>query len=91
MKMINSVRGTMKTVDNIHVDVDTVYIRSNIKKIEEENFTGFEYDEIQYEIKEYISTLTTNQDSQTVAMLVLSLMAEVDTLKSRIDKLEGVV
>jgi len=53
MKIYNNVRGTMSKVPNIEVNKDTVYIRNNIKKIENDNFVGWEYDEVQYEIKEY--------------------------------------
>lgn len=47
-------RGTMKEVPEIEVNTDTVYIRSNIVKIEEEDFIGWEYDEEQMPLKKYI-------------------------------------
>ncbi len=49
------VRGTMKEVPEIEVNIDTVYIRSNIQRIEEEeDFIGWEYDEEQMPLKKYI-------------------------------------
>ena len=48
------VRGTMKEVPEIEVNIDTVYIRSNIIKVEEEDFIGWEYDEVQIPLKKYI-------------------------------------
>ena len=53
MKKYYNVQGSMPTVPNIEVNVDTVYIRENIKKIETEDFTGWEYDEIQMTLREY--------------------------------------
>lgn len=47
-------RGTMKEIPEIEVNTDTVYIRSNIVKIEEEDFIGWEYDEEQMPLKKYI-------------------------------------
>lgn len=88
MKVYNKIRGTMKLVSSVEVNKDTVYIRSNITAIEEETFKGFEYDEIQYDIKEYIENLTTSQDTQTIAMLMSMLMSEIDYVKQRLDILE---
>ena len=53
MKKYYNVQGSMPTVPYIEVNVDTVYIRENIKKIETEDFTGWEYDEIQMTLREY--------------------------------------
>ena len=91
MKVYNKVRGTMSAVPNIEVNKDTVYIRSNIIQITNEDFTGWEYDEIQYDSKEYIENLTTAQDTQSIAMLISLLMSEIDYLGSRVTILEGKV
>ena len=57
------VRGTMKEVPEIEVNVDTVYIRSNIERIEEEDFVGWEYDETQYNKDEFIELISSeNKD-----------------------------
>ena len=50
----------MEIVQNVEVNVDTVYIRTNIVRIEEEEFKGWEYDEIQYGKNEY-TELTSNE------------------------------
>lgn len=88
MKMYNNARGTMKNVPSIEVNKDTVYIRSNIIAVNEEEFKGWQYDEIQYEIKEYVENLSSSQDVQAISMLVSGLMSEIDFLKQKINKLE---
>lgn len=52
------VRGTMKEVPEIEVNVDTIYVRTNIQRIEEEDFVGWEYDEVQYEKDEFIELIS---------------------------------
>lgn len=59
MKHFIKVRGSQETVPTLEVNIDTVYVRSNISKIETEEFTGWEYDEIQYGIREYIEVVST--------------------------------
>lgn len=57
------IRGTMKEVPEIEVNVDTVYVRTNIERIEEEDFTGWEYDEEQYGKDEFIELISSeNKD-----------------------------
>lgn len=89
MKIFNKIRGTMETVPNIEVGIDTVYIRFNITQINEENFKGWEYDEIQYDVREYISSLTNTTDIQNMAGLLTLLMSEIDEIKTRLNKLDG--
>lgn len=50
-------RGTMETVPENEVNIDTVYVRTNIIKVEEEDFSGWEYDEAEYSLREYISII----------------------------------
>ena len=66
MEIINNVRGSQEIKPNrIEFNVDTVYVRTNIKRIDidgcEENnnneFHGWEYDEIQYTYPEYQNKL----------------------------------
>ena len=59
MKHFIKVRGSQETVPTLEVNIDTVYVRSNIVRIETEEFTGWEYDEIQYSIREYIEVVST--------------------------------
>ena len=84
MKVYKGVRGTMKEVPNIEVNVDTVYVRDNVVKIEEEDFTGWQYDEVQYPLQEYIETLANEEDAGMLALMVSMLMSEVDMLKMMI-------
>lgn len=48
----------MKEVPEIEVNVDTVYVRTNIQRIEEEDFVGWEYDEVQYRKDEFIKLIS---------------------------------
>ena len=84
MKIHNNVRGTQNQILSVEVNVDTVYIRNNIERVETEDFTGWQYDEMQYEKNEYISKLTNEEDSSMLALMVSMLMSEVDMLKQMI-------
>ena len=53
------VRGTQEVVDNLEIGTTTVYLRSNIKRIETEDFTGWEYDEEQFSKENFIALLKT--------------------------------
>ena len=68
------VRGSMETVSSIEVNVDTVYVRTNIIPIDSVEFKGWEYDEIQYTKDEYIELVAKENAifKDTVDMLVLS-------------------
>ena len=82
MKIINNVQGSQETIPSIEVNVDTVYIRTNVVRIETEDFTGWQYDETQYSTREYIELLINQEDGGMLAMMVSMLMSEVDMLKS---------
>ena len=68
------VRGSMETVSSIEVNVDTVYVRTNIIPIDSVEFKGWEYDEIQYTKDEYIELVAKENAilKDTLDMLVLS-------------------
>lgn len=53
MKIFKNIKGSMSAVPNIEVNIDTVYIRENVKRIETEDFNGWEYDETQMTLQEY--------------------------------------
>lgn len=89
MKVFQNVRSTAEYIPSVEVNIDTVYIRSEIKRIEEIDFSGWEYNEIQYELREYISKLANEEDSSMLALMVSMLMSEVDMLKSEIQILKG--
>lgn len=78
------VRGTQDQVKSIEVNVDTVYVRYNIQKINTEDFSGWEYDEVQYVRNTYLEMLTTSGDTDGVALLLSLLMAEIDMLRMEI-------
>ena len=89
MKYFQNVRGTQEQVPSIEVSKDTVYVRTNIERIEEDKFKGWEYDETQYGLQEYIENLTLSSDTESIALLLAMLMSEIDYLKDRIEALEG--
>ena len=68
MQQFYKVSGTMATVMQLEVNVDTVYVRSNIIRVDNEQFTGWEYDEIQYGVKEYIVLISEKSDANTGAI-----------------------
>ena len=90
MKIFQNIRSTAEYVPSIEVNIDTVYIRSNIERVEEMEFSGWEYNEIQYTIHEYLERLTNEEDSGMLALMVSMLMSEVDMLTARITQLEEV-
>ena len=91
------VRGTMKKVPNVEVNVDTVYIRSNIERIEEEDFKGWEYDEVEMPLNKYLETV--NNIGEELAqerlkntrkdIVINNLGQEVSKLKLEIIQLKG--
>ena len=88
MKVFNNVRSSAKHIPSVEVNVDTVYIRSSIEKVDEEEFKGWEYDEVQYTIREYLEKLTNEEDTGMLALIVSMLMSEVDMLANRVQMLE---
>jgi len=94
VKITQNVRGTQKYIPSIEVNknkygmADTVYIRSNIERVEEIEFSGWEYDEIEYTIHEYLEKLTSEEDAGMLALMMSMLMSEVDMLTARVKILE---
>ena len=84
MKIFQNVRGSQQTVPQIEINVDTVYVRSNIERIETDDFTGWEYEEVQYSVREYIENLTSEEDAGMLAMMISMMMAEIDMIKTEI-------
>lgn len=82
MRIYKGVRSTAEFVPSVEVNIDTVYIRSNIVRVEEIDFSGWEYDEIQYNKDRYIE-LISNENK------LLELKS--DTLIDRQDFLEDVI
>ena len=87
---MQKIRGTQKKVNQVEVNVDTVYVRSNIVRIDEEDFDGWEYEEEVYSKNNYIEQLTKNEDSDGIAFLLSLMMSEIDILRSEIEILKGV-
>ena len=83
------IRGTQNSIPFIEVGKTNVYLRTNVVRIEEEEFSGWEYDEQVIPIQEYINTLADRDSTDTIAMILSTFMQEIDELKSRITVLEG--
>ena len=69
------IRGTQKEIKNIEIGIDTVYIRTNIIAIDEEEFKGWEYDEQQYGKDAYIEMMA--EQNQSLDIQVSSGLAEL--------------
>lgn len=89
MKIFQKVRSTAKQVPYVEVNKDTVYVRNDIERVEEVDFSGWEYNEVQYGLQEYIEKLTTNSHTDAMALLLSMMMSEIDFLKDRLKALEG--
>lgn len=83
------VRGTQESIPYIEIGKTNVYIRTNVERIEEEEFSGWEYDEEIISIPEYISTLSDKNSVDITALLITGLMQEIDELKTKVEALEG--
>lgn len=84
------VRGSMETVPSIEVNVDTVYIRTNVIKVDNEEFTGWEYDEVQYNVREYVENINVlGQVNTELELATLELGQQNTDLELRILALEG--
>ena len=83
------VRGTQESIPFIEIGKTNVYIRTNVERIEEEEFSGWEYDEEIISIPEYISILSDKNSVDIIALLITGLMQEIDELKTKVEALEG--
>lgn len=83
------IRGTQESIPFIEIGKTNVYIRTNVERIEEEEFSGWEYDEEIISIPEYISTLSDKNSVDITALLITGLMQEIDELKTKVEALEG--
>ena len=83
------VRGTQESIPFIEIGKTNVYIRTNVEYIEEEEFSGWEYDEEIISIPEYISTLSDKNSVDITALIMTGLMQEIDELKTKVEALEG--
>ena len=78
------VKGSQESVPYIEIGKSHVYIRTNVDRIEEDEFSGWEYDEIVVPIHEYVSSLASQGEIDTVAILIISLMREIDELRNMV-------
>ena len=83
------IRGTQESIPFIEIGKTNVYIRTNVEYIEEEEFSGWEYDEEIISIPKYISTLSDKNSVDITALIITGLMQEIDELKTKVEALEG--
>jgi len=83
------IRGTQESIPFIEIGKTNVYIRTNVEYIEEEEFSGWEYDEEIISIPEYINTLSDKNSVDITALIITGLMQEIDELKTKVEALEG--
>ena len=56
--MDRKVRGTQKQAPpQVEINADTVYLRQNVMQINEEDFSGWEYEEQQFKKDEFIARI----------------------------------
>ncbi len=84
------VRGSQETVPYVEIGKSNVRIRTNVEWIEEEEFTGWEYDEDVLPLNEYIDMLASQDETEVYALLISMLMQEIDDLKVRIAEMDVV-
>lgn len=53
----NGIRGTMNIVPEVEINFNIVYVRTNIVRVEEDEFSGWQYNETEYTQSEYIDVL----------------------------------
>lgn len=88
------VRSTRENIPEIEVNVDTVYVRSNIRRIEDDDFIGWEYEETQHDKNNYIELLSKEnkelkgdlQKSEQTNKINMLALIEVN---NRLRQLEG--
>ena len=83
------VKGSQESVPQVEIGKTDVYIRTNVERIESDEFEGWEYDEEIISIPEYISTLSDKNSVDITALLITGLMQEIDELKTKVETLEG--
>ena len=92
MIQLKSVKGTQLYVPRIEINIDTVYIRENIKeKYDQENHRYWEYDEIQLSIPEYFKSIIPENEKAIgeLSLLFSSYQAQVDQALAELSILIG--
>jgi hypothetical protein len=89
MKQHLNIRGSQTTVPEIEVNVDTVYIRTNIMRVDTEDFTGWQYDEVQYGKNEYISMLAKEEQINALKQENEGLLSQLAEAKVTMDQMSA--
>lgn len=81
------VRGTQNEVKPIEFNVDTVYIRDSIIRVNTDDFNGWEYNEQQYKIREYLEKVSKENSDLTIQNS--DLMFESAMLQSQLSEVKN--
>lgn len=79
MKELKNVQGSQKHVDGLEFNIDTIYVRNNIRRekiVDEatkESYECWVYDEIQYTYDEYVVILNSKVDKSNIEQETLIL------------------
>lgn len=91
---MKKIRSSKENVPEIEVNVDTVYVRQNIKRIEEEDFSGWEYNETQHGKNEFIELLSMENEELKIELQRADQTNRINMLalievNNRLRQLEG--
>ena len=89
--MITKQQSTQPITSTIEVNEDTVYFRTNVKKVKTLFFEGYEYDERTIPLREYLSSLVSEDNIGGIGSIISILMSEIDMLKLELQELKGVL
>ena len=92
MIQLKSVKGTQLYVPKVEINVDTVYLRENIKeKYDEENNRYWEYDETQLSIPEYFKNIIPENEKAIgeLSLLFSLYQSQVDQALAELSILIG--
>lgn len=85
---MRKVRGSQQEKPlKIEVGTDTVYVRSEIELIEEEDFHGWEYSEKQYKKDDYIQLIS--EESEQLKTTNTLLTSEIAKMKIDLMMMKG--
>lgn len=93
---MEKVRATQEFVEPVEVGKTTVYVRTNIKRIETDEFTGWEYDEEQFEVTAFIAKLQNEKDALKEEVFLLQevtfdAVSESENTKAELLTLQEIV
>ena len=92
MIKIEKVQGSQNEVPKLEINIDTVYLRNNIvKKNDDEGNSYWEYDEIQMTLNEYFKKIIPDNEKACaeLSLLFSTYQAQVDSALAELSILVG--